>query len=268
MDRVIARWKNWVVRSLLSGRPAHAIATELDRNGFCPELIQRFLGTNLNQPVEYRCPSSRYKKLMSPAFLQPQGSYQPRALCNPDALQLYAIDDFLSRDECQNIMALAREKLTPSSVAGAASTAGIRTSSTCELAFLSHPTVITLNHHIVDTLALEVGENEVIQAQHYAPGQYYKPHYDFFPPGTPQFLEHCATRGQRTWTCMIYLNDDFTGGHTTFTRMNLSVQPKQGMALLWNNLTATGEPNRNSMHYAEPVESGEKLVVTKWFRDS
>lgn len=267
MDAVTTKWKNWVVHALLSGRPARAIAAELDSNGFCPDVIERFLGANLTLPFDFRCPASRYQQLMSPAFLQPASPYVPRALCDPQALQLYAIDDFLSERECQAIIALAQQKLTPSSVAGAASTAGIRTSSTCELAFLSDPRVTALDSRIVDALAFGVGESEVIQAQHYAPAQYYNAHYDFFPPGTPQFREHCAKRGQRTWTCMIYLNDDCTGGHTTFTRIKVSVQPKQGMALLWNNLTHTGEPNINSIHYAEPVASKEKLVVTKWFRD-
>ncbi|GGW80583.1 prolyl hydroxylase family protein [Alteromonas halophila] len=267
MDALNTKWKNWVLQSLLAGQPANTIAATLNDNGFSPAVITRLLGANLKQPVSYRCPSARYQQLMNPAFLRDGCDYQVRALCDSNDLQLYAIDDFMSPSQCQEIVALARDKLKPSEIAGAASATGIRTSTTCDLAFLDDPSVAALNDRIVATLKLGVGESEVIQAQHYAPGEYYKPHYDFFPPGSAQFREHCRNRGQRTWTCMIYLNDNFSGGHTTFTKLGMSVQPKQGMALLWNNLTSTGEPNVSSIHYAQPVENGEKMVVTKWFRD-
>ncbi|MEW9799582.1 prolyl hydroxylase family protein [Alteromonas sp. CYL-A6] len=266
MESVNSKWKNWVIQSLLRGQPPAAIARTLDDNGFCPEVIQRLLGSNLPQSFTFRCPPSRYQALTTPAFLRNKRT-DVTALCDTSRLQLYAIDGFLSTDECEGIMALSRQKLKPSEVAGAQSADGIRTSTTCDLAFLSDQRVAALEQKIVDTLGLGVGENEVIQAQHYAPGQFYKAHYDFFPPGTDQFKADCIRRGQRTWTCMIYLNDNFADGHTTFTRMKLSVKPKQGTALIWNNLLATGEPNLNSIHFAEPVSDGSKMVVTKWFRD-
>jgi prolyl 4-hydroxylase len=38
------------------------------------------------------------------------------------------------------------------------------------------------------------------------------------------------------------------------------------MALLWNNLLPDGSPNKETMHAGEPVTSGHKIIITKWFR--
>ena len=65
---------------------------------------------------------------------------------------------------------------------------------------------------------------------------------------------------------MVYLNEGMVGGGTRFTELGLTFQPKTGMALLWNNLNADGSPNPATMHCGEPVISGHKIIITKWFR--
>jgi prolyl 4-hydroxylase len=72
--------------------------------------------------------------------------------------------------------------------------------------------------------------------------------------------------GQRTWTAMVYLNDVESGGETRFKFLNKSFQPKQGQLLLWNNLYKNGIPNFKTLHEALPPISGDKYVITKWFR--
>jgi prolyl 4-hydroxylase len=56
------------------------------------------------------------------------------------------------------------------------------------------------------------------------------------------------------------------GGATRFVKHDLAVSPKAGMALLWNNLLPDGSPNHETMHCGEPVTSGYKVIITKWFR--
>ncbi|NVK54520.1 MAG: 2OG-Fe(II) oxygenase [Alteromonadaceae bacterium] len=261
------KWKKWVLDSLLTGQRPTQIASTLEDNGFTQTTIESVLGNNLPDNYRFRRPVAQYQKLAMPHFLNAKAKVTYTALCDSEELQLYAIDNFLSAEECAALVLLTTEKLKPSTVAGAPSAAGIRTSTTCELAAINDPLVSIVNERIIALLKSGVGEREVIQAQHYAPGQYYNAHFDFFPPGTSQFIEHCAQRGQRTWTCMIYLNDAFSGGYTTFTQLDLTVKPKTGKALLWNNLNKDGRPNARSMHFAEPVTNGSKVVITKWFRD-
>ena len=65
---------------------------------------------------------------------------------------------------------------------------------------------------------------------------------------------------------MIYLNDVDEGGHTEFTKLNLSVKPKQGRAVMWNSLHPNGDVNPATAHLAKPIIHGEKYIITKWFR--
>ncbi|WP_394223602.1 prolyl hydroxylase family protein [Alteromonas gracilis] len=256
-------WKQWVVKCLLSGTDASIIANTLSDNGFTASSIRKVLGNNLSPNYTFSVPSNFYKQLAD-SVINHNESAVP--LAEPSKIQLFTIDNFLSAQECDDVVALTKDKLRPSKLAGAKSADEIRTSTTCELAFLNNNLVKTIDSRIVSTLSLGVGEKEVIQAQHYNVGEYYKPHYDFFPPGSPQYKEHCQTRGQRTWTCMIYLNDECEGGHTRFTKLDIAISPQKGKALFWNNLLPSGEPNLNSIHFAEPVMNGHKTVITKWFR--
>ena len=73
--------------------------------------------------------------------------------------------------------------------------------------------------------------------------------------------------GNRTWTFMIYLNDTLQGGGTAFPNINEVFYPKRGRAVVWNNLKADGRGNPFTMHCGEPVEAGEKFIITKWFRE-
>jgi prolyl 4-hydroxylase len=264
MSSMPAEWKQWVIKALLSGTSANNIAAILDENGFAPALIQSVLGGNLPADYVFSQPIRFYDGLANSAITQ---NPDAKPLGNANDIQLYSINNFLSQQECDEIVSLTKNKLKPSTIAGAKSADNIRTSSTCELAFLNNPLVEAVDNRIVNALKLGVGEREVIQAQHYNEGEYYKPHYDFFPPGSEQYKTHCASRGQRTWTCMIYLNNVDAGGDTRFTKLGLAVSPEKGKALFWNNLQPNGEPNTNTIHFAEPVQKGHKTVITKWFRD-
>lgn len=66
---------------------------------------------------------------------------------------------------------------------------------------------------------------------------------------------------------MIYLNDTPKGGGTHFLYLDQIFYPKQGQAVIWNNLYPDGTPNRNTLHHGMPVEEGQKVIITKWFRE-
>src|SRR5436190_1729989 len=98
---------------------------------------------------------------------------------------------------------------------------------------------------------------EPSQGQYYEITQEFKPHTDYFEHY--ELEKHSTpTLGQRTWTFMIYLNDVEEGGHTSFVNVGLSIPPKRGMAVLWNNLKADGMPNYDTLHHGTPVKRGYK----------
>ena len=183
--------------------------------------------------------------------------------------QIYTFNDILSPEECQSLMRLIDTKLRPSTVSDETDSCLVsdyRTSQTSDLHYFDDPLYLSLDRRIADTLGLYNFLGEIMQAQKYEPGQYYKEHWDFFMPTTREYKIYCEWMGQRTWTAMVYLNDVEEGGETYFKHLKLRVKPKQGTLIAWNNLYKNGLPNLKTMHEACPPISGDKYVITKWFR--
>lgn len=87
----------------------------------------------------------------------------------------------------------------------------------------------------------------------YERGQHFLAHEDAFP------VETAASNGfNRHATLLLYLNDVPQGGATHFDKLGLSVQPRQGTALLFFPSFADGTPDARSLHTAQDA------VDTKW----
>jgi prolyl 4-hydroxylase len=183
-----------------------------------------------------------------------------------ESLELYALDDFLKPKDCARIVALASHHLKPSGLSHDPRDESFRVSQTALLSELRSPLAATVDDRICRALGIRAEYSEAIQAQRYEVGGQFKPHYDFFGPRADPHRSACSVRGNRTWTFMVYLDDDFEGGATRFTEIGLSVRPKTGMALLWNNLQPDGSANPATRHCGEPVTRGTKNIITKWFR--
>lgn len=102
---------------------------------------------------------------------------------------------------------------------------------------------------------------------HYAPGEQYRLHVDFFHPSVPHFAERIRSSGQRTKTCLVYLNDDYTGGETHFPELGIRFCGQCGEALLFDNVGADGAGDMRTAHAGLPVTSGIKWLFSQWIRD-
>ena len=181
--------------------------------------------------------------------------------------EIYSIDDFLNKKECEKLIGIIKKRLKPSTIA----TSGIekdkqfRTSRTCDLGNVNDPFVEEIDRRICEFIGIERRFSEMIQGQFYKVGEEFKSHTDFFEKD--QMQNFTKKNGQRTFTFMVYLNDVEEGGETEFINLNRMFSPKQGTALSWNNLTSAGLVNHNTMHQAHPIKKGNKAVITKWFRE-
>ena len=169
-----------------------------------------------------------------------------------DKLQLYTLEDFLTAKECAKIMGLSGHHLRPSTLTHYNGDDTFRTSDTADLCFLKSPVATGIDDKICRTLGIRAEYSDGIQAQRYDVGQQFKPHFDHIPTGSKTYQRFAGMRGNRTWTFMVYLNDGMQGGATRFTDIDYAVQPKTGMALLWNNLLADGTPNLNTAIAVNP----------------
>jgi prolyl 4-hydroxylase len=108
---------------------------------------------------------------------------------------------------------------------------------------------------------------ELPQVGRYFPSQQYLQHYDAFDLSTEDGCRFAANGGQRTITVLIYLNDVHRGGATRFPALNLDVQPRRGMALVFFPATIDGMLDKMALHAALPAVD-TKFVSQVWIRQS
>lgn len=178
--------------------------------------------------------------------------------------QVYEIPNLLSLEECKLVIESINEALEPSTITLERN--NYRNSRTCHLSKVTPTLAKKLDHRFAKLLGVDPRFSEPIQGQRYDIGQQFKEHTDWFEPGTEEFITHATIGGQRTWTIMVYLNVVEKGGETSFRKLDRSYTPIPGFGLAWNNLLADGTPNQFTLHEALPVQSGNKWVITKWFR--
>lgn len=183
-------------------------------------------------------------------------------------LDLYVRQNFLTAQECGGLIAMIDADRVPSTLlrVGDEDDPDFRTSESCNLDRW-HPFVQAIDARICTLLGIKTRHGETLQGQRYAVGQRFKPHCDYFHVEQRYWPEERKRGGQRSWTAMIYLDEPDGGGETEFGKAGLRVTPRTGMLLAWNNMTARGAPNHDTMHESLPVTAGIKNIVTKWYRE-
>jgi len=255
-----ANWLLWVKENLERGCLSGEIKERLLNDGFTLEEIKTAMG----QHYPSHLADVDHKRLANTKITRPESG----AVRFPnDSIQLYTLEGFLSNTECDEMASLITRSLTPSTVTIPSADTAFRTSLTCHLSQTGGSFVREIDKRIARTMGININYSEGIQAQKYSPGQQFKAHTDFFEPHTNEYKEHCKYLGNRTWTFMVYLDQNCEGGGTEFKCLGKTILPRKGMAVTWNNLLPSGEPNRLTLHSGEPVITGTKTVITKWFRE-
>lgn len=254
-----ASWKAWLKENIDRGCSRPEIVDILRTHGFSLSSIRQNMGDAF--PID----TPNQDPLQPPPLL----SRMPQKLRRvpTDKLDIYTYDDFLSAKECDRLVALIDHHLRPSTVTIEGGDKLFRTSQTCDLSLLRSPVVLGCDEKIAKALGIRLEYSEGIQAQRYDVGQQFKAHTDYFEPGTPEFASFGGVRGNRTWTFMVYLNESMGGGGTKFFAIDHTFMPRKGRAVIWNNLNSDGTPNIATLHSGEPVTSGHKIIITKWFRE-
>jgi prolyl 4-hydroxylase len=183
-----------------------------------------------------------------------------------ETAQMYTYPDFLSEEECAELVALIDGAARPSTLLATHQDPEFRTSFSTDLDRWSDA-VWPIDDRIAELLGIPPANAETMQGQRYAPGQQFRAHCDYFHESADYWQRMVETGGQRTWTAMIYLNDVDEGGATWFPRAGVRFKPKKGVLLAWNNMATDGAPNYDTLHEGMRVVEGTKYVVTKWFRE-
>ena len=182
-----------------------------------------------------------------------------------DVAEIFAIGDFLTPAECAKMVELIDGCAEPSRVFDLDYSSGYRTSYSGNVD-PGDPFVKKISRRIDDLIGLEPEWGETIQGQRYMPGQEFQPHHDWFHPDTSYWELEMARGGQRSITAMAFLNHVEAGGTTDFTELGISLEPKPGVLLIWNNADPDGLTNTRTIHAGRPVIAGCKYIITKWYR--
>ena len=178
------------------------------------------------------------------------------------------INDFIRPEEAKYLMSMIDRYANRSMVVSQGKEmnqySSCRTSYTANLV-ANDPTVESLHKKIASYLGVSINKGESLQGQRYETGQYFNSHVDYFKGS--DYDKNCLSSGNRTHTFMLYLNDNFKGGTTTFKHLNKEIKPKSCKALTWNNLQQ-GHPNEYMMHSGTEVTEGTKYIITSWWREN
>lgn len=180
--------------------------------------------------------------------------------------ELFVRQQFLRPEECGGLIAMIDADRVPSTVLATIDDDYFRTSESCNLDRWN-PFVQMIDTRIDALLGMKARQGETLQGQRYVVGQEFKPHHDYFHTEQAYWPDESKRGGQRSWTAMIYLDEPEGGGETVFGAAGLTVSPRAGMLMAWNNMDRKGAPNGQSLHASVPVTAGVKNIVTKWYRE-
>jgi prolyl 4-hydroxylase len=189
----------------------------------------------------------------------------------PRALRVF---DALSSTDCDDLVAYAkgfmeRSMVISSKFNGQSEQNQVRTSTGMFMASTeqrANPINVRLHQRAMALMGL--GEDswvEATQILRYEPGQYYRPHTDYFDVHDTPNLNR---GGQRLITMLVWLTDVETGGDTAFPLARprpVSAQPAKGQAVLFYDVDEHGVGDPASTHGGEPPKPGsEKWVAVLW----
>jgi prolyl 4-hydroxylase len=189
-----------------------------------------------------------------------------------EAPRVRVIKQFATPAECHWIVSLARPQLGPAPVFDKTTGDQIHDSARDNSFYplrIGEMNVFTevIRRRISAATRLPVPLFEPSQVLHYSLGQRFKPHYDFLDLANPAYNDGLSLFGQRIATFLIYLNDGYEGGETSFPKIGLNYRAQEGDALFFANVTQDGTPDPATLHAGLPPTSGEKWVFSQWIRD-
>ena len=227
-----------------------------DKGGMSPTDQRPFRRTSADQAALARVGANVRARLAANPAIYP---------VTQDRAEIFALGDFLSPAECAKMIALIDMTAEPSKLFEPDYANAHRTSYSGDVDPYD-PFVIKIQRRIDDLLGLPTEFGETIQGQRYLPGQEFKSHFDWFFEDMGYWPNEKRRGGQRSYTAMVFLNDVEAGGTTDFPSLGMSITPKAGVLLAWNNAAADGTLNEWTLHAGMPVIAGHKYIITKWYR--
>ena len=177
----------------------------------------------------------------------------------------------LNADECAELIALARDRLVPSTLVDVDSGHDVVSAQRRSFGMFFRPAenalIARLDRRLAALMNLPPENGEGLQVLYYPNGGGSAPHFDFLLAANPANRASLARSGQRVATLVTYLNTVEGGGETVFPQVGWAVSPQPGHAVQFEYCNRLGQLDAASLHASAPVTRGEKWVATKWMRE-
>ena len=190
-----------------------------------------------------------------------------------DKQMIAVVHDFISQEECEEILAYSWQNMERSTVAskdGKGQKHDKRTGSNTWLQHDASPIIKGVADRISQMVRMPLKNAEPFQVMYYKENEEYDYHWDSFDESDDVATEeYTKNGGQRLITVLGYLRDVPKGGETGFNHLGVNIQPRRGSVIVWWNV----EPNTTkreikSQHAGLPVLEGEKYAFNLWFREN
>lgn len=178
---------------------------------------------------------------------------------------IFEISSFLSKEECDSIINLAKKEIPDNN-------------SMDSLPFFlnleNNIIVKKIRQFISQKINLPIENQEDFLITKYRAGGEYNDHYDSFiikenSMFNKDFFNCCMNLGgQRIYTFVFYLNDNFSGGETEFPKLNIKIKPEIGKAAYWKNIDSEGKTNESMLHKGSKVLNNEKWIIVIYVREN
>ncbi len=190
--------------------------------------------------------------------------------------EIYTIEDFISKEDCEHIIKLARPNLKRAMVGAGnggekddGSYSSNRTGTNCWFKHNHDEIFLNIGKKIAKQVGHPLANAEQFQIVHYDVGEEFKSHVDAWQQdGSKEHFYNFKNGGNRLLTALVYLNDVEEGGGTKMTKLNYEIKAKQGKLLVFEDcFKGTNKINEMSEHCGMPVIKGEKFAFNLWFKE-
>jgi prolyl 4-hydroxylase len=272
---ILANWRLWGLYGPRDLAACHALLEQAARSGWTEAArVRAYLvangtgcepdfsrGVELLQAIASVDERARNQLALLEKMPSPEAVGElPRDMLSSDP-RVALVRNLLTPDECEYLVGQAAPAMKPSLVVDPVTRRSrpdpTRTSSGMNFDPSTEDLVVNAINRRMAWLTgtpYECGEN--LSVLRYDVGQEYVPHVDALP----------AVQNQRHLTALLYLNDDYIGGETSFVPLGIDVKGSAGDCLTFQNSSGDGRPDMRTRHAGRPVTSGIKWLASRWIR--
>ena len=265
----------WVISAIEAGHRPEQLLAQLQSAGWQEEQAL----DAIEQALKSRLASIESRVTRAAAVPEPNVAGSPAAIeadghssvvrLMMDKPRIVVLGQLLTNDECDAVIAQAKDRLETSRVVGDKFGENdlhpARVSDGMFFTRCETPLIEKIERRIAALLNWPVDRGEAIQVLRYGIGGKYDPHYDYFLDSQQSTVEATKVAGNRVGTLIMYLNTPTRGGGTVFPDVGLEVKAQRGDAVFFSY--DRPDPATKTLHGGMPVLEGEKWIATKWLRE-